>query len=375
MRGKLRFSTILVFSLILALLGNFPSSVTAQEKATPAVPPPSETFTPLPEESPTESEILPSETFTPLPEPSATSIPASPTPENIKQIAGDYVEDEILIRLSPSTRSVQTTTKDCFANEQVKITSELGAIGAVLLKLDGISVSAAIAHVANCPNILFAEPNYHLYATDTFPNDPNFSNQYGLTAIHAPQGWDTTTGSAAVIIAIIDTGVDLTHPDLAGKIVAGYDFVNGDAVPDDDNGHGTHVAGIAAASSNNGAGVAGVSWGARIMPIKVLNSGAGGSFANAASGIIWATDHGAQIINLSLGGSSNSSIFQNAIDYAYAHGVTLVAASGNSGNGTILYPARYPNVIAVGATDLNNNLAVFSNYGAELDVVAPGVNI
>ncbi|MCP4141849.1 MAG: S8 family serine peptidase, partial [Chloroflexi bacterium] len=129
---------------------------------------------------------------------------------------------------------------------------------------------------------------------------------------------------------------------------------------------------IAAAASNNAAGVAGTSWGARIMPVKVLNASKSGTFANAAAGIIWATDHGAHIINLSLGGNSHSAIFQNAIDYAYGNGVVIVAASGNAGNGFILYPARYANVIAVGATNAGNNRAAFSNYGAELDLVAPG---
>ena len=121
---------------------------------------------------------------------------------------------------------------------------------------------------------------------DTIPSDPNWSLQYGLVNIRAPQGWDYSTGSAAVTIAIIDSGVDLSHADLAAKIVPGYDFVNGDSIPQDDNGHGTHVAGIAAASGNNGIGVAGVSWGARIMPVKVLNAGGNGSFADVAAGII-----------------------------------------------------------------------------------------
>jgi subtilisin family serine protease len=169
--------------------------------------------------------------------------------------------------------------------------------------------------------------------------------------------------------------VDLTHPDLAAKIVGGYDFVNDDASAQDDHGHGTHVAGIAAAVSNNGAGVAGVSWRARIMPVKVLNSAGNGTFANVAAGIIWAADHGADVINLSVGGVSSSIVLQNAINQAASQGVLIIAAAGNAGGNLIFYPAAYPNVIAVGSTDSLNNRAPFSNYGSEIDLVAPGVSI
>ena len=374
---KARFSSLIsTFFLLFTLLGGFSSRVVAQGEATPSA-----TNTALSDETPTTLATTPTPTETIAPEPTGSATPSptitsTPNPYlNVPQIKGDYVEDEILVQFRVSTGNAQAATKDCFANGQAEITSAIGAIDTFVLKINSISVSEAIARAEDCPNILLVEPNYHLYATDTFPNDPNLNNQYGLTAIRAPQGWDTTTGSAAVIIAVVDTGVALSHPDLAGKIVAGYDFVNNDEIAQDDNGHGTHVAGIAAASSNNGTGIAGASWGARIMPIKVLNANAGGSFSNVAAGIIWATDHGAHIINLSLGGTSHSTTFQNAIDYAYSNGVTLVAASGNAGSSFVLYPARYPNVIAVGATDSSNNLAFFSNYGAEIDVVAPGVNI
>jgi LPXTG-site transpeptidase (sortase) family protein len=211
--------------------------------------------------------------------------------------------------------------------------------------------------------------------TDTIPNDPGWRNQYGLLAIHAPQGWDLSTGSAAVTIAVEDTGVDLGHVDLAGKIVPGFDFVNSDNDPQDDNGHGTHVAGIAAAVSNNGIGVAGVSWGAHIMPVKVLNASGNGSYADVAAGIVWAADNGAQVINLSLGGSMPSFVLEDAVNFAYGRDVTLVAAAGNSGSNSVLYPARYPHVIAVAATDSSNNRASFSNFGPEIDVAAPGVAI
>jgi hypothetical protein len=209
-------------------------------------------------------------------------------------------------------------------------------------------------------------------ALETIPNDPSFATQYALTAIHAPQGWDISTGSDAVTIAVLDSGVDLSHPDLAGKIVQGYDFVSNDNNPQDDYGHGTHVAGIAAASSNNGLGIAGASWGANIMPVKVLNSTGTGSFISVASGVVWATDHGAQVINMSLGGVNFSQTMEDAITYAASRGVFMAAASGNSNANIVLYPARSSQVMAVAATDANNQRASFSNYGPEVEIAAPG---
>ncbi|GAB4431583.1 MAG: hypothetical protein Kow002_19810 [Anaerolineales bacterium] len=249
------------------------------------------------------------------------------------------------------------------------------ALNVIRFKVPYGKVSEKIEALKRCHNFLFVEPNYYIQVADTFPNDPGWANQYGLVNIRAPQGWDVTTGSTAVTIAIIDSGVDLAHPDLATKLVPGYDFVNNDAVPQDDYGHGTHVAGIAAASSDNGTGIAGVSWGARIMPVKVLNSAGSGTYLDVAQGITWAVDNGAQVLNLSLGGSAPSTLLQNAVNYAHTQGATIVAASGNYGSGSVLYPARYPHVIAVGAVDGSNVLASFSNYGVEIDLVAPGVSV
>ncbi len=223
------------------------------------------------------------------------------------------------------------------------------------------------------PYVEYAEPNYIAHAFTT-PNDPYWSSQWGMTKIEAPSAWDITTGSNSVVIAIVDTGVDLFHPDLSGKLVSGYDFVNDDSNPQDDYGHGTHVAGIAAARTNNGTGVAGLSWGAKIMPVKVLDNNGSGGYEDVASGIIYAANNGADIINLSLGGAAPSSVLEDAVEYAYALGYVVVAATGNE-NSTVSYPARYPEVIAVAATDSNDQRASFSNYGPEVDVAAPGVSI
>lgn len=252
---------------------------------------------------------------------------------------------------------------------------ELEKIGVILLEIPSDQLEQKIQELQLMTGVAYVELNYSVQAMDVIPNDPGWSSQYGLTAIRAPQGWSLSTGSISVTIAILDSGVDLGHEDLTGRIVAGYDFVNNDSVPQDDFGHGTHVAGIAAASGNNGVGVAGVSWGARIMPLKVLDRFGGGSYANVAAGILWAADHGAQVINLSLGGAAPSVTLQDAVLYAYNKGILLVAASGNNGGAQVLYPARYPEVMAVGATNFTNQPSSISNYGPEVDVAAPGENI
>jgi thermitase len=288
-------------------------------------------------------------------------------------VTGAHVSDEVIVKFKPSTRFARI--QECLDGTQTSIASEIEGIGALVLKVPDGGVGRALPRVRACAGVLYVEPNYIVQVADTIPNDSGWGNQWGLVNIRALQGWDLSTGSTAVTIAIVDTGVDLGHPDLAGKMLAGYDFVNGDTNPQDDNGHGTHVAGIAAAISNNGVGVTGVSWGARILPVKVLNAVGNGFSADTAAGIVWAADHGAQVINLSLGGANPSSAVEDAVNYAYGKGVILVAATGNSGENFILYPARYPNVIAVGATYNTNSWVGSSNFGPEVDLAAPGAGI
>jgi thermitase len=242
------------------------------------------------------------------------------------------------------------------------------------LKVDEkADLAQVIRAFKSSPYVEYAEPNYiaHVFR---IPNDLYWSSQWGMTKIEAPAAWDITTGSDSVTIAIVDTGVDLLHPDLDDKLVSGYDFINGDDDPQDDYGHGTHVAGIAAAKTNNGTGVAGLSWGAKIMPVKVLNDYGSGGYEDVANGIIYAANNGADIINLSLGGSASSSVLEEAVEYAHDLGCVIVAATGNN-NSSVSYPARHPRVIAVAATDSNDQRASFSNYGPEVDVTAPGVSI
>ena len=226
----------------------------------------------------------------------------------------------------------------------------------------------------NDPRVEYAELDYAVHAT-IIPNDSHFGLQWGPVKIQAPAAWDEATGGSDVIIAIIDTGVDLNHPDLNDKIVPGWDFVNNDSLAQDDHGHGTHVAGIAAAETNNQQGVAGVSWGARIMPIKVLNREGNGFYSDVAQGVLYACNHGAKIINLSLGGSEPSNTLEDALAQAYAQGCLIAAAAGNDGQSSVDCPARYPAAIAVAATDRYDQRAYFSDYGPEIELAAPGVDI
>jgi len=220
------------------------------------------------------------------------------------------------------------------------------------------------------------EPNLIRRAA-ALPNDPGYSAWQAtyLQAVGLPSAWDTNSGSDDLILAVLDSGVDLDHPDLAGRLLPGWDVVNGDSVPADDQGHGTMVAGIAGATTNNGIGIAGGAWKGKILPVKVLDSNGSATDFDISYGIKWAVDRGADVINLSLGGPGASSILQNAIDYATARGVVVVAAAGNDHSSEPNYPAAANGVIAVGATDSTGKLASFSNFGSWIDLTAPGVNL
>jgi serine protease len=211
------------------------------------------------------------------------------------------------------------------------------------------------------------------------PNDPYYKHQWHLDQIQMPEAWTLSRG-AGTVVAIIDTGVLFRDhgrakraPDLAGtRFVAGYDFVSRDDSPDDEHGHGTHVAGTVAQSTNNELGVAGVAPEAAIMPIRVLDRNGSGSWGGIASGIRWAADHGAHVINMSLGGGSPSQIVHNAIRHAHDKGVTIVAAAGNASRARVEYPAAHEHVISVAAVRYDEELTFYSSYGRGLDVVAPG---
>ena len=216
----------------------------------------------------------------------------------------------------------------------------------------------------------YIEPNY-VYKAFEVPNDPQYSQQWNLRSINVESAWDETKGSG-VTVAVIDTGISKV-PDLEQTtFVKGYDFVNDRIEADDDAGHGTHVAGTIAQSTNNNYGVAGVAYEANLMPLKVLGASGGGTVADIAEAIRFAADNGADVINMSLGGPGESSLMEEAIDYAHQKGVFIVAAAGNSNQNSASYPARYPHVVGVSALDPTGNKAPYSNFGAGVDISAPG---
>ncbi|MFE6075849.1 S8 family peptidase [Paenibacillus sp. NPDC057886] len=219
-----------------------------------------------------------------------------------------------------------------------------------------------------------AEPNYYLQAS-FMPNDPFFPYQYNLQKINAPAAWDISQSNSSVKIAIIDTGVQLNHPELAGKILPGYDYVDYDNVPEDGNGHGTHVAGIAASITNIGVGIAGTAPLASIVPLRVLDNNGQGTTGNVGNGLVYAANNGIQVVNLSLGGPTGEAFLQAAVQYAWDQGAVIIAAAGNDNTSYPIVPASYPNVIAVAATNPSDLKSNFSNYGSWVDMAAPGDTI
>jgi thermitase len=253
--------------------------------------------------------------------------------------------------------------------------SRANVVQAVSQRGDTVFASHVLEAVA--PLIDYIEPDVVVTGGLT-PNDPAFDiegNVYGQRIVKAPQGWNIYTGSAEGVIAILDTGVNLNHPEFTGRLLPGYDFINEDSDPSDDHGHGTHVAGIAAAALNNATGAAGICPGCAILPVKVLDSGNKGTWGTVAAGIYYAVDQGARVINLSLGASVSSRTLERAIQYAEAHDVIVVAAAGNAASTEPFYPAALPYVIAVGATTDQDVLWPLSNTGEYIDLTAPGHRI
>jgi subtilisin family serine protease len=231
--------------------------------------------------------------------------------------------------------------------------------------------AAVLGALRSSPLVRYAERDTLVRAL-RIPDDELWPTQWSPRKTRAPAAWDVTTGSARIVVAVADTGVDPAQPDLKGKITPGFDFVNGGADALDDNGHGTAVAGIIAARSNNGIGVAGYCWACQVMPVKVLGGDGTGFASTVAQGIVWATDHGAAVINASLGGPDEDAAVAAAAQYAWSHGALLVAAAGNDSSSILDYPAALPNVLSVGASDENDRLYGFSNSGAA--IAAPGEN-
>ncbi len=305
-----------------------------------------------------------------------------------------YVPGEFLVKFNPGVPEQTIDALNSTHGVSTIYTSPYAGFR-ILRSPDGETVPDMVEIYQENSNVEYAEANYIAYAMKA-PNDELYPRQWhlfntGYGGINAESAWSISTGSG-VIVAILDTGIAYENyseknlagsarsyqqaPDLAGTFfVAGYDFVNNDEHPNDDSisGHGTHIAGTIAQSTNNGIGTAGVAYNAYLMPVKVLNNWGAGTYADIAEGIIWATDNGAHVINLGLGGSQPSMALEQAAAYSYNRGVTLIAAAGNDGIGGVSYPAAYDDyVIAVGATRYDETLTNYSNYGLNLDLVAPG---
>ncbi len=336
------------------------------------------------------------------------------------RLSSEFMPDQAIIQLKTQQFSAQSTLNSLSAFGMT--TQSTDTSRAMLFHFD-----AAQLHSFSAPDIEFAtpelkakydllmkikqlrsrsdieeaSPNYILKA-QRVPNDPQYNYQWNYPLLRLPQAWDMTTGSSNVVVAVIDTGVLLDHPDIQGKTVAGYDFISdtkisldGDGLDNNPNDpgdlgevngnstfHGTHVAGVIAASTDNGKGIAGVGWNTRIMPLRVLGKGGAGDDYSIEQAIRFAArltnDSGtlpakkADVINLSLGGAEVSTSFRRTITDAYNMGVVIVAASGNEGTSVPMYPAALTEVISTGAIDINKEHPDYSNYGATLKIVAPG---
>ena len=298
---------------------------------------------------------------------SAAGMGSRPTP-------GRHVSGEILVGFRQGTTLVDIAQLN--TAHGAAIIDAIPQLRVVRVRIPkGSDEGRVAAAYQRNPHVQYAEPDYIASVLNT-PNDPYFTGgyQWNMAKVQASSAWDVTTGSASVAVAILDTGVDLSHPDLQGKVVASVNFSDSSTV-NDLNGHGTHLAGIVGAATNNSQGVAGLGYNTTVMNVKVMGDNGTGGYSWVAQGVVWAADHGAKVINMSLGAEFGSSTLEDAINYAWGKGVVVVAAAGNNASSTPFYPAAYPNVIAVASTDYNDHLVSSSDYGDWVDVAAPGASI
>lgn len=300
-----------------------------------------------------------------------------------------FAPDQVLVRFKPGLRTqLIDHTLALYGTETIKRIPQLNVYQ---VKIPAWSSVEEMAYaLSQNPDVEYAGPNHIARITIT-PNDPFFRYQYALNNsgqdigapgtpngkakadIRATFGWEETKGEVTTTIAIIDSGIDFDHPDIKNKVVSGgRDFYNDDWEAIDDNGHGTYVAGIAAADTNNNEGMAGVAWDCMILPVKVTDSEGSAYYSDVIAGITWAADNGAQVINVSMGGDAPDDALRDALRYAYSKGVVVVASAGNDDT-AVLYPAAYDAYcLAVAATDYNDARTPWSCFGPEVDVAAPG---
>ncbi|MCS7221299.1 MAG: S8 family serine peptidase [Anaerolineae bacterium] len=290
----------------------------------------------------------------------------------------DYIHGRVIVKFR-SQAVLDKRIQLQFDAERMVIQA-IPQLQVAILDIGDRDIASFVQELGADPEVEYVEPDYIGYpAWD--PNDPAYlgGQQWALPRIQAPQAWDITRGQGAVV-AVLDTGVDVSHPDLQGRLLPGFSYTTDNENVSDLCGHGTHVTGIIAAVANNGIGLTGVAPEVQILPVKVMDRyRAGyscyGSYSDFARGIIYAVDHGAKVINMSFGGTYYSTTLRDAIAYAASRGVLLVAAAGNNNSSSPFYPAYFEEVMAVAATDSNDARASWSNYGNWVDISAPGVGI
>lgn len=286
----------------------------------------------------------------------------------------EFASGQILVKFHPGTAAAEVAAVHGRKRGHVRKTIE--PIGVQVVQVQKGDELRAVARYRDNHNVLYAEVDGIVRTAALIPNDPRFLEQWGLARVGATAAWGVTQSKNTIRIAILDTGIDAGHGDIFPKVVAARNFTTSNTV-NDRHGHGTHVAGIAAAVTNNHRGIAGMGFNSVLMNAKVLDDRGSGTWSGVANGIIWAADNGAQVINMSLGATSTTtpSALQDAVNFAWARGAVLVAAAGNSNSNALFYPAALDHVIAVGATDRTDARAGFSNFGPWVDVAAPGVDI
>lgn len=305
-------------------------------------------------------------------------VPLAPAQSHTPEITarGDFVPGEVLVQFQPGVAASERAS--LLAPVDARVRSTQTVLNLVRVQVPVGRERAIAARLNADPRVRAAGPNYRVRIA-LVPDDALYAYQWNMGRINAPAAWEITTGSPDVVIAVVDTGLDATHPEFAGKVTPGYNTIDESTDTADDNGHGTHVAGIALAAGNNGIGVAGVAWRARVMPVKAISASGAGTLDDAIDGIIWAAYNQARVINLSWSvelapDEPIRSVLQGAVDYAWQQGCLVVAAAGNDyldGN-PVLYPAACSHVVAVAATGTADEHAPYSEVQAYVDVAAPG---
>jgi thermitase len=291
-----------------------------------------------------------------------------------------YVAGELLVAYEPGTseEAEETVVRQSGARTLEDLRGEVRLVSFPAIRRQASeavrerALARALEYLGHKAGVEAVDYNY-LREPYFIPNDPMLGNQWGLISTRFRGAWSDANGGTAKV-AIVDSGVNSKHPDI-GRIIAQRDFVEGDSVADDDNGHGTHVTGIAGALTDNGKGVAGGCFECELLIAKVMGPIGFTTDSRIVEGINWSVNHGADVVNLSLGGSGDSSVLRMAVNRAYSQGAVMVAAAGNEGTNVPQYPAAYSKVIAVSATTTDGRLARFSNRGDWVDLAAPGTDI